>query len=256
MQRLIILLIFLFTGIMAKADCTANGIYCWPNTSAVKSNPVFVLTFYAYSQTIVPGLNKQYSIYLKSGEQKVPLLISEVYQGQFRLTQVILKPARQLTPGKEYQLVIDSLPNHDGISKWNKELRKAELPKWKVLKEADTDLPAWTTLPVYQSKSIIYFGCGPSLSVLFGFGATDESDILIKTTVRNTLTGKYTTYYLESTDKTNISVGHDMCSGAFDFETDDKYEVSFELMDASGNPGCIASTPILFTRPTKKDKSE
>jgi hypothetical protein len=256
MQRLIILLAFLFFSVIAKASCSPSGIYSWPTTSTVKSNPVFVLTFYAFSQGIVAGLNKQYAVYLRSGEQKVPLLISETCRGQFRLTQVILKPARQLTPGMEYELVIDSLPKYEHILKWNKELLKSEYPSWKVLKEADTDLPAWTTLPKYQSKSIAYFGCGPSLSVVFGFGAEDGSDILIKTTVQNTRTGKYTTYYLEPTDKTRIGVGHGMCSGAFDFETDDEYEVSFALMDASGNPGCVASAPIRFTRPDEKDKSE
>jgi len=251
MQRLIILLAFLFVSILAKADCASNGIYCWPNRTAVKSNPVFVLTFYLNSQKIIAGLNKEYAIYLRSGEEKVPVLISEICKGQYRLTQVILRPAKQLTPGKEYELVIDSLPQYDRISKWNKDSGRSESPRWKVLKEADTDLPAWTALPTYFSKSMGYLGCGPVSSVVFGYGAEDGSDILIKTTLQNTRTGNYTTYYLEP-DKTGITVGHGMCSGAFNFETDDKYEVRFELMDASGNPGCVPSVPIRFTRPIAK----
>ncbi len=253
MRRLIILFLFLSASILAKASCAGSGIYCWPNTTAVKSNSIFVLTFYLRSQQIVPGLNKKYAIYLRSGEQKIPLLISEVCIGQFRLTQVILKPERQLTAGKEYELIIDSLSKYDRMSKWDKGLHTYGSPKWKVLKEADTGLPAWTAMPKYESKSIAHFGCGPSLDVRFSFDAADGSDILIKTTVRNTKTGKYTTYYLERTDKTIISVGHGMCSGAFDFKTDDTYEVSFELMDSSGNPGCIPAAPIRFTRPVAKD---
>ena len=256
MQRLLVLLAFLSCSILVKADCSANGIYSWPNTTAVKSNPVFVLTFYLFSQQIVPGLNKQHAVYLQSATQKVPLLITEICKGQFNLTQVILRPARQLTAGMEYLLVIDSLPKYEGISKWNKEIRKAEAPKWKVLKEADTGFPQWTSMPKYESKSYTRFGCGPSLSVVFGFAATDESDILIKTTVRNIKTGEYSTYYVESTDKTRIGVGHGMCAGAFDLKANDEYEVNFSLMDASGNPGCMASDPIRFTGPAEKDKSE
>ncbi|MEP7254294.1 MAG: hypothetical protein ABI666_00890 [Ferruginibacter sp.] len=253
MQRFLLLFAFLFFAAIVKADCTGNGISCWPNTSTIKANPVFVITFYAYSHGIVAGLNTKNAIYLRSGEEKVRLKVVEVCIGQFRLTQVILKPGSELIPGREYELVIDSLPAYERIQKWNKKTFKSEPPKWKVLNEIDTEFPTWTELPKFKSKSIAYFGCGPSLAVNFGFTAADGSDLLVKTIVKNRKTGKFITYYLESPDN-NIAVGHSMCSGAFDFDSDDEYEVSFALMDASGNPGCLTTAAIYFTGPTAENE--
>ena len=69
MQRFLLLFTFLFCVAVVKADCSGNGISCWPNTSTIKANPVFMITFYAYSQGIVAGLNTKNAIYLRSGEQ-------------------------------------------------------------------------------------------------------------------------------------------------------------------------------------------
>ncbi len=256
MQKLTLIIAFLLSGMMAGAACGPGSISAWPNSSVVKSNPIFMLSFYAVSQKVVAGLNKQYAVYLRSGRQRVTLQVSEVCVAQFRLTQVILKPVQQLTAGKEYELVIDSMPGYNRIYKWNTDSLKTGLAKWKVLKDADTGLPEWISMPKYESKSIVHYGCGPSVSVLFGFTAADKSDILIKTTVQNTRTGKLFTYYLEPTDKTKINVGHSMCSGAFKFDTDDTYEASFALLDASGNTGCLASAPVRFTRPVSPNRWE
>ncbi len=249
MQRFLLLFVFLFCAAIVKADCSGNGISCWPNTSTIKANPVFVITFYAVSQGIVEGLNTKNAVYLTLGKQIVRLKIIEVCIGQFYLTQVIVKPVTELLPGREYELVIDNLPAYERILKWDKQTFRSGPPKWKVLSEIDTEFPRWVKLPEFKSKSIVYFGCGPSLAVNFGFAAADGSDLLVKTIVKNRKTGKFTTYYLESPDN-NIAVGHSMCSGAFVFDTDDEYEVSFALMDASGNPGCVSTAPIYFTRPT------
>jgi len=250
MKHSFILFAFLISAAIAKADCSSSGIGVWPRTSNLKVNPVIVIEFYGASQQIVAGLNNKHSIYLKSGEEKIRLMIIEVCKGQFRLTQVIVKPATELKAGKEYQLMIDNLPEYESIHKWNKETHKTEAPAWKVLKEADTEFPTWTTLPKFNSKYFSMFGCGPSLGIVFDVAAADASPVLVKTTVRNTKTGQYSTYYLEPADN-KISVGHSMCSGAFDFDSDEPYEVSFALMDASGNPGCLASPPYRFTRPTE-----
>jgi len=253
MKQSFILFAFLFCAAIAKADCVMSGIGFWPNTSTLKTNPVIVISFYAMSQEIVAGLNSKHLIYLKSGEERIKLLIVEVCKGQFHLTQVIVKPATELTAGREYQLIIDSLPKYERMQKWNKETLKPEAPKWKVVSEADMEFPAWTALPKFNSKYYSMFGCGPSLGIVFDLIAADASYILVKTTVRNTKTGKYGTYYLEPADN-KISIGHGMCAGAFNFDSDDPYEVSFSLMDASGNPGCMASQPVRFTRPTAADQ--
>ncbi len=73
--------------------------------------------------------------------------------------------------------------------------------------------------------------------------------MLIKTTVKNLKTGKETTYYIQP-EEGKINVGHDMCSGAFDFDDSENYEVGFSFMDASGNLTEWTGDRIKFTKPT------
>ena len=72
----------------------------------------------------------------------------------------------------------------------------------------------------------------------------------IKAIVKDNSTGKETTYYLTASD-TIISVGHEMCSGAFIFKDGLKYEARFQLMDASGNMSDAISDKIKFNSPYK-----
>ncbi len=41
-----------------------------------------------------------------------------------------------------------------------------------------------------------------------------------------------------------------MCSGAFDFEEGDNYEIEFSIIDASGNLTAWTGDRIKFTKPT------
>lgn len=109
----------------------------------------------------------------------------------------------------------------------------------------------WKQKPVYQKKDHISYGCGPAKSVYFTSAQEDHSDILVRTTVKSLTSGKSSTYYLLP-EKGKLEVGHGMCSGAFTFHEGKEYEVSFGLMDGSGNTGCEASKAISFSRPEPK----
>ena len=47
-------------------------------------------------------------------------------------------------------------------------------------------------------------------------------------------------------------VGHARCSGAFNFENGNNFEVEFSFMDASGNSTVWTGQRIKFTKPTKE----
>lgn len=251
MKSFLFLISSLFCGITAFADCSGYGFNIFPRNKTVKQNTIFVLEGYAESQHIINGLNEKYPIYLKSGDKRVALLVSEICVGEFWLTQAVLRAATTLEAGVEYTLQIDNLPQYENLGTYNSATTKYDPIKYKVLAEVDTRKPVVNSKPKEIGKKLVYFGCGPAKSVFFSHTSKDETEILVKTTVKNVSTGKETTYYIIPEDN-KIDVGHGMCSGAFTFDDNKKYEVEFDFMDASGNISKWIGERITFTSPAKE----
>jgi hypothetical protein len=251
MKQILTIIIGLLCSVSVYADCEGTGLWVFPSGQTIKQNSIFVLDGYAESQNVILGLNKKHNIYLKSGNKKIRLLVTEICVGQFYLTQAVLKPETELDAGLEYTMHIDSLPEYESFNKYNRITHKYETVTYKVVAEKDNEKPQLATKPKELKKTLVHYGCGPSINVVFSNPAKDNSDIIVKTTVKDLKTGKETTYYIEP-DGDKIKVGHGMCSGAFDFEENsNNYEVEFSFMDASGNLTAWTGERIKFTKPTK-----
>ncbi len=246
--RLIITLIGFLYILKSNANCDDHGIYVFPYQHLIHQNSIFVITGYMNSQDIILQLNKKYRIYLKSGDQKINLLVTEICTGQIKLTQAILKPEFKLKAGLEYMMMIDSLPEFERLEKFNKFEGFKEVT-YQVIAETDKDIPQLSTKPKELQKKLYYYGCGPSIHVDFSQPATDRSEIIVRTTLKNLETGMKSTFYIEP-DEGLIKVGRDMCSGAFDLFEGDLFEVEFTFMDSCGNKAKWKGKGIRFTRPT------
>ena len=234
---------------MSQAMCSFSGIWCWPLSKTIRPNGIIMVEFYAYSQEIVPGLQSKYPIYLKAGDEKVKLEILETCTGEFRLTQLILKPEKKLTPGLNYELVIDSLSTtHLQFLNMSKKYRDASF-SWTAIMEEDLAAPVFSSQPQYVSKSYEQYGCGPAKFIHYKLQTKDVSELLVKTSVKSLLTGKTTSYYLLPEDG-KLQIGHGMCSGAFVFKDNEKYEAVFSLIDASGNASSHVTEAYAFTSPS------
>lgn len=252
MKQLLAILIGLFYTATVYADCAGKGLWIFPSGQTIKQNSIFVLDGYAESQNVILGLNKKHNIYLKSGNKKIKLLVTEICVGQFYLTQAVLKPETELEAGLEYTMYIDSLSQYESFNKYNRTTHKYEPVTYKVVAEKDITKPHLITKPRELKKTLVHYGCGPSIYVVFSNPAKDNSDLIVKTTVKDLKTGKETTYYIQP-DGNKINVGHGMCSGAFDFEENSKnYEVEFSFMDASGNLTTWTGERIKFAKPIKE----
>lgn len=252
MKQLLIITISLFWSASLYADCAGSGLYVFPSGQTIKQNSIFVIEGYANSQSVILELNKSYSIYLKSGDKKVNLLVKEICVGQFGLTQAILTPEKQLEAGLEYELIIDGFPKIESFNHYNSKTNTYDPIKWTVVAGTDNEKPVLTSRPKEIGKSYTLFGCGPALSVDFDFPVKDSSEVIIKTTVKNMSSGVETTYYIQPTNN-QIEIGHGMCSGAFNFDDSNNYEVEFSFMDASGNLTAWTGERIKFTKPTDKN---
>lgn len=250
MKQLLTVIIGLFWTAWVYADCAGRGLSIFPGGQTIKQNSIFVLHGYAESQHVILGLNKKHNIYLKSGNKKIKLLVTEIHVGQFYLTQAVLRPETALESGLEYTMHIDNLPKYESLGSYNRTTRKYEPIKYKVIAAIDNEKPQLLTKPSEIKKTFVQYGCGPSIHVIFSNPAKDNSDLIVKTTVKNLKTGKETTYYIEP-DGDKIKVGHGMCSGAFDFDDSDHYEVAFSFMDSCGNQTSWTGARIQFTKPTE-----
>ncbi len=244
------LLALLLLSVASFAKCAASSLSVWPAPGTIKQNPIFVLDGYAASMDVIVGLNKKYAVYLKSGNARIKLEVKETLLGQYRIAQAILVPIENLRAGKEYELCIDSLPANEGVRMYDSQTYKPIKIKWKVIEGIDKEAPQWTAQPKYLDKAKHAFGCGPGIDVNFSYAANDSlANYIIKATVKDVATGEKAIYYINAA-KDKITIGHGMCSGAFDFVDNKAYEVEFSLMDASGNISQWPTCPIAFTGPT------
>lgn len=246
MKKIIPILILLLTTVDGFSDCAPSGLYFWPTKHTISQNSIFVIDGYGTSQEIISGLGTTYKVFLKSGKQKIKLNVQEILVGQYRLTQAILKPETTLSVGQEYELAIENLGDFETE---NYKYSDSTRIKWTVTSNSDITSPAWTDKPTFKDGYYRKVGCGTNISANFTFSASDSSEYLIRTTLKNKTTGVETTYYLKAGDKV-ITVGHNKCSGAFDFDGGDKFEVEFSLFDASGNLTKWTGERIEFKRPT------
>ncbi|WP_343632563.1 hypothetical protein [Fluviicola sp.] len=243
---IIALLAFIPVAFNCLADCAGTGLSAFPYQGEINKNTVFVLDGYAESQQVINGLNEKFPVYLKSGDERIPLKVLEIHVGQFYLTQAVLKPEMSLIPGKKYQLVIDHLPDYEKLGVYNLKTHGFDPISYFVTDTTDMEAPVWTEKPQEKDKSLTHFGCGPSIHVNFKMDVKEQSEFLVKTTVKNRKTGTETIYYIGG--KEGLSIGHGMCSGAFTFDDSLEYEAKFQLMDASGNIS-EETDWIAFTKP-------
>ena len=240
----------IFTG-LTFAKCTSSGLLTFPKNGTIKQNSLIMIEGYATSQKIINSLNQDYPIYLQSEGHKVKLNVKSTYKGMFEITQAILQPDEKLIAGRTYQLIIDKLDEFDKalLTKWNSETNESEPITWKVDDGTDTETPKLLNQPELIDKKTIHYGCGPAIYADFKIQTKDESGLLIKTELMDLESGESTTYFLSFEDSEILSVGHGMCSGAFDYRENEKYKIRFSLMDICGNENLEWTTWIEFESP-------
>ncbi|TNE78457.1 MAG: hypothetical protein EP332_14200 [Bacteroidetes bacterium] len=248
MKSLISLIVGLLLTSSIYGYCSVSGLEVFPSNQHIKQNSIFILEGYSTSQRIIADLNKKHSIYLKNGDRKINLIVSEILVGEFLLTQAILRPESELEAGLEYTMHIDSLPENEIFTRWNSLTNKRESPTYTILAGIDTLKPQIIQKPQELTKEYIEYGCGPSIHVVFSDSIIDSSEFLVKTTVKNLNTGEEISYYLQPY-RNQIHVGHGMCSGAFILENGNEFEVEFSYMDSCGNLTQWIGERLKFTSP-------
>ena len=255
MRHILVLISATLISTIATAKCFNNGINFLSRNRVLNRNGQLILLFYGTSENLIKDLNKKYPIYLHSTTSNDTLSVIEVLKGGFRTTEVILKPNKLLKENENYEFKIDSLPEYERMSfNYINKSGKDTSVIFTTTNNIDKELPVLKETPVETKKSMIMWGCGPAISVSFKMSGEDKSEFFVRASVKNEKTGEITDYIL-TIDDGQVSIGHGMCSGAFDLYEGGNYEVSFCLIDQSGNKTSFTK-PIHFTAPTDTDTEE
>ena len=245
------LLIFLTLNLSMHGNCRWDYIKIWPEAGKINLNSIFLIEgVFAPGHHPLQNINKGVKVILKSKRDTVSLEVIQSNIGEYgNLSQVILKPMRQLKPNTKYEIVLVGF-DCDIQRKYNEEKDRYDKNEWTTTNIIDSIAPVFIVPPKEISKKYTSYGCGPGVEVFFNYKDQDASKCLIKAIVKDTKTDRITEYYLKPINDT-ISVGHGMCSGAFELENHEKYEITFIIMDSSGNSNKLIDYKLLFTRPEK-----
>ena len=219
------------------ADCTSNGMQAFPRTENIKQYSWIVLQGYAGSQTTIKSLGNNGKVYLQAEGHLVKLKVKEIHEGMFFLTQAILVPEEKLIAGKTYHLKLEHHLENNTLweIKWDEQKSTRVSASWTVEEGVDITPPALLAKPTYKNTQVEQYGCGPAVYANFKIPTDQTGGLLVLTELVEIETGESHSYYLSLQEDRTLSVGHGMCSGAFNFKNKGQYKVRFKLFDYSGN---------------------
>lgn len=248
MKHLVLIALTIFLTTIASAKCGYDGIWCINKSATLNKNGLIILNFYSHSQPVVAELNKKHPVWLNSSGDKVKLEVIQIYQGEWKETQVVLKPVAALKVNETYILTIDNVETKP--ERYDNSLHRYEPVKFTISNTMDNEIPVFASLPTVKKKTEHGGKCvGFGSWVHFNINGQDRSELFVKASVKNLTTGKTTSYILNIIDG-ETKVGGGICeSDAFKLENSDQFEVVFQLMDESGNKSAV-TLGIVFTKPT------
>ncbi len=244
MKKLLLFLLTLFISASVFACCSSGGISCLTNTNKLSPNGQIVIVFYGHALKYIPALNKKYPVYLKAASGNVTLLPADSFLCD-NLKQIVFKPAKKLRIGETYALTIDSLHKGDFLEKRFLQNGVWEHYNFLVTGLPDLTPPVFAAQPIEISQSTGKNNSAHAWNFAYSCRCKTDSTPIVLVTVTNKNSGKEQKF-LKRVYKGTISIGGSICSSDFSLEANQ--EVTFRLMDHSGNLGKASKRlPVAIT---------
>ena len=176
---------------------------------------------------------------LVSEGSRVPLRDVETLEGSFQMTQLVLAPTKPLSAGR-WTLVRGEEPLQERSTG---ELRPVSFV---VAEGAPVEAPIWRSSPQVARREREELGCGPAVEVAVEVKVANAQ--WIEATVREAELGSTGTIRLAIRDG-QISIGHGMCSGAFELTHGEVYFADLIAVGPLGQRVPADDLPIRFTAP-------
>jgi hypothetical protein len=221
----------------ASADCAAGSVGVWPSPERpLAPSGLVVVDGYGTDRSWVREIAR-YRPRLEGAGEAVPLEVVETNEGEFEVTQVVLRARRPLRAGSRYRLVLTGRSNP---RLWGS---RGRVPLVWTVASPDSTPPRWTEAPRMERTSFTAFGCGPAIYAHVRVRVSDASDVLYRVTVEPVSGGAARTYLIEARDG-ELQVGHGMCSGPFVLAAGIRYRIRVTAVDAAGNETPAPGTPL------------
>ncbi len=230
-MRILLLILGLISAVTAGAKCMSEQLTISPNQDEVNENACLLFESYGTAQPFIETLSFDTQVFLTADNGEEIQLNTIAYNpGQFNVNQAILQPEHSLTPGLTYTLNFGKL---DHLDRLPHSLGPDQAPRTWTAK-ADTQRPPIKlfTPPKFIKSEAQFFGCGPAVNAKFEFITNSDTPVLVKTELMDLTDGKTYSYFLKTSTKDTLSIGHGMCAGAFRFKPKHEYQVRFSIMDS------------------------
>jgi hypothetical protein len=243
-MRVAVLALSLWCAAEASAKCKTDGLFVFPAPGAViPLNARFILEGAGKERKRVSGLVGQ-TLILRSSDKSAPAISVSVkagWESQRARVAVVLIPSSQLLPGREYSLLIDKqLPGYVVLT-----ADAADTLTWKSAPIADTTPPRFQTRPVVHEGRSERDRDGVSSYIKLKAELIEDSPAYYLVRVSSIAKpGTPKQLYPVPINGGEALIGHDACSGGFQFDSDMPYRLEVETYDSAGNKSTDKVPPI------------
>ncbi|WP_298422901.1 hypothetical protein [uncultured Kordia sp.] len=249
-------LLFLFTLLLSFqsviADCSAFGIQFYPMQEKINRNAMFIIQGYAMNiKTIKTFKNRKVYLKSESGEL-VELKLQEILYSQMNLAQAIFMPSKTLRSNTKYFLKYENQTDKETKDMQSRFYGDKKPLYWITSTEEYGKTFSTPVSATYKTSRVEYYGCGPEANAIFDVKNDPSKKTWYRTELLDVSTNTTSVYYIQSYNN-KISVGHDMCSGAFSFNRKGMYKVRFTPINSDGK-AARATNWITFKSPFAGNK--
>ncbi len=233
MQQFLPTLFLFLLSFSLYAQCEEESEFTiFPVEEKLPLNGIVIIEGSHDYQPLTLSMGTHYPIYLLSDQEKVELDVLGTYQGDKKVSQVLLKPTEKLQPNKRYTLFIagpDDLPERNDFNDF-----VTSLPPIETAETADTERPRWRGQPRMVASTVVYNPKGPATHANVIIEAEEEGPVWVRTELLSEDEMQRTIYVLPLKEQA-LRVGHESCLGPFTYDCKNcNYKIRFQLMDTAG----------------------
>lgn len=224
-----------------------HSIFVLPDQGLITQNAIFMLQERFFEEAIISKLDTKWSAYLKSGNLEIPMQVLKINTDSDEYTQALLKPTQPLIEGETYTLQIKNLTHTDSDSAEETVIERFNNKNiyWTVHDKSDKEAPNWRKKPVFLGNEIHDYPRIDNKYVNFFLCLKDTDMFFVQAKLIEIETQEQIEFYTIP-HQNYLRIGGFSNEHKFHFKKDKNYQISFSLMDASGNKNDTSTNPIFF----------
>jgi hypothetical protein len=239
--------LILLTASDAPAGCTTGGLWAYPPPAGnLVVNGRIVLEGSGRMAASVAALDST-GLVLASDTEEIPLRVEAIHVGSWNVSQAILAPVREPSPGKRHVLRASSTAKGQTL---DVELTRDQRLSWTTAASEPPDTLHWASTPT-RGKTTVSHGCPPRADVAINVPVDHPEQLLgILAEVRPLKRGGKTSRFLlpvYNDKKGEILLGFQGCEEAIGLFAGITHLVKLSAVDLAGReipaPGMVLTIP-------------